>query len=83
MSTTKQPKLFISTGADARAFRKKFGLNQRDFWSRVQVTQSGGSRYESGREMPASVSLLLNIAYGSEKQAQAILQYLREPADKK
>ena len=35
-----------------RDIRKKLGLNQMDFWSRIGVTQSGGSRYESGRNMP-------------------------------
>lgn len=44
--------------------RKRAGLNQHDFWSRVGVTQSGGSRYESGRPMPKPVRMLLAIAYG-------------------
>ena len=38
-----------------RDIRKKLGLNQMDFWSRIGVTQSGGSRYESGRNMPKPV----------------------------
>ena len=44
---------------DAREIRRKLGLNQQQFWSRIGVTQSGGSRYESGRNMPRSVHQLL------------------------
>ena len=39
------------------------------FWSRVGVTQSGGSRYESGRNIPRPVQMLLRIAYGTTTQA--------------
>jgi mannose-6-phosphate isomerase-like protein (cupin superfamily) len=73
----KQPKLFISKGEDAKALRKKLGLNQADFWGRIMVTQSGGSRYESGRDMPEPVAMLVHLTYGSEKQALALLEHLR------
>ena len=39
--------------------RKKLGLNQSEFWSRFGVTQSGGSRYESGRSLPRPVAMLV------------------------
>jgi len=39
--------------------RKKDNLNQKDFWSRYGVTQSGGSRYESGRNIPKPLAILL------------------------
>jgi DNA-binding transcriptional regulator YiaG len=39
--------------------RKSTGLNQSDFWSRFGVTQSGGSRYESGRNLPKPVAMLV------------------------
>jgi predicted transcriptional regulator len=42
-----------------REIRRKLGLNQQEFWSRIGVTQSGGSRYESGRNMPKPVRELL------------------------
>jgi len=29
--------------------RKTSGMNQQAFWTRFGITQSGGSRYESGR----------------------------------
>ena len=40
---------------NVRDIRKKLGLNQQEFWSCLGVTQSGGSRYESGRTMPKPV----------------------------
>ncbi|MCQ4142813.1 DNA-binding transcriptional regulator [Vogesella sp. AC12] len=39
-----------------RDMRKSMGLNQQEFWSQVWVTQSGGSRYESGRAAPRQVA---------------------------
>jgi DNA-binding transcriptional regulator YiaG len=39
--------------------RKKDNLNQKDFWARYGVTQSGGSRYESGRNIPKPLAILL------------------------
>jgi len=39
--------------------RKKENLNQKDFWTRYGVTQSGGSRYESGRNIPKPLAILL------------------------
>lgn len=62
---------------DVRALRKKTGKNQMQFWSPLGVTQSGGSRYESGRSIPAPVKKLLVIAYGTEKQSAAEVEKLR------
>jgi DNA-binding transcriptional regulator YiaG len=39
--------------------RKKSGFNQYDFWQRFGVTQSGGSRYESGRNIPTPTAMLM------------------------
>jgi len=44
---------------EPREIRRKLGLNQQQFWSKIGVTQSGGSRYESGRNMPRPVRELL------------------------
>lgn len=74
----KPTKLYVPTGPEAKALRQKLGLNQSQFWGRVSVTQSGGSRYESGRDLPAPVSVLVHLAYAPEKQAQAMLAYLRQ-----
>ncbi len=48
---------------DAREIRRKLGMNQQQFWSRLGVTQSGGSRYESGRNMPRPVQNLLRLVH--------------------
>jgi hypothetical protein len=34
-------------------------MNQQADWSRFGVTQSGGSRYESGRDIPTPTSMLI------------------------
>lgn len=39
--------------------RKKTGLNQASYWSRFGVTQSGGSRYETGRGIPVPTAMLI------------------------
>lgn len=46
-----------------REIRRKLGLNQQEFWTRIGVTQSGGSRYESGRDMPKPVRELLRLVH--------------------
>jgi transcriptional regulator with XRE-family HTH domain len=46
-----------------KAIRKQLGLNQQEFWSKIGVTQSGGSRYESGRNMPKPVQELLRVVH--------------------
>lgn len=48
---------------DLASYRKSRGENQSVFWSRFGVTQSGGSRYESGRSVPAPVALLILAFY--------------------
>lgn len=42
-----------------KANRTKTGINQSEFWTRYGVTQSGGSRYESGRNLPTPVAMLI------------------------
>lgn len=46
-----------------REIRRKLGLNQQDFWTQIGVTQSGGSRYESGRNIPKPVRELLRLVH--------------------
>ena len=43
------------------ALRKQTGENQETFWRRFGVTQSGGSRYESGRNIPTPIALLVAL----------------------
>ena len=67
--TTKAPKFTPITGEAALAMRQKAGLNQSRFWSVVGIGQSAGSRYESGRNIPRPVQMLLRIAYGTAAQS--------------
>ena len=67
--TTKAPKCAPITGEAALAMRQRAGLNQTQFWSRVGIGQSAGSRYESGRNIPRPVQMLLRIAYGTTAQS--------------
>src|SRR5262252_11225100 len=46
-----------------REIRRRLGMNQEEFWTMIGVTQSGGSRYESGREMPKPVRELLRLVH--------------------
>lgn len=73
----KLPKLRIVTGADAKEVRWKLRLSQGAFWGKLLVGQAGGSRYEGGRDIPVPVKLLLNITYGTPKQAEQIVKFLR------
>jgi hypothetical protein len=45
------------------AYRKKKKESQRRFWARFGVTQSRGSRFESGAEIPAPVAILLGLYF--------------------
>ncbi len=69
---------------EARDIRKKLGLNQQQFWSKIGVTQSGGSRYESGRNMPKTVRELLRLVHVEQidvtkikREDWEVIEYLR------
>jgi len=47
-----------------KATRLKTGLTQKKFWEDFGLSQSCGSRYENGREIPELVSLLIDARYG-------------------
>jgi len=64
--------------------RRRLGLSQGEFWTRIGVTQSGGSRYESGRSMPRPVRELLRLVHVEQidlsrvrRQDFEILAYLK------
>jgi DNA-binding transcriptional regulator YiaG len=59
-------------------WRARSRLSQHDFWARVGVTQSSGSRYEAGQAaLPRSVQRLLVIAYGRSLQKHRELVRLK------
>ena len=74
----KQPKLLFTDAASVKALREDLQLNQRDFWPRVGITQSGGSRYELGRRIPKAVQMLLQVAYAKDKPSADLVAWLRE-----
>jgi len=70
---------------DVREIRRKLGLNQSQFWSKIGVTQSGGSRYESGRNIPRPVQALLKLVHVEQVDIAKIrrddvdvIEYLRQ-----
>lgn len=67
-----------------REIRRRLGLNQEDFWTQIGVTQSGGSRYESGRNIPKPVRELLRLVHVEQidltrinKEDFEIIEYLK------
>ncbi|MGE5384699.1 MAG: helix-turn-helix domain-containing protein [Betaproteobacteria bacterium] len=69
---------------EPREIRRKLGLNQQQFWSKIGVTQSGGSRYESGRNMPKPVRELLRLVHVEQidistikREDWEVVEYLR------
>ena len=71
--------------ANPRDVRRKLGLNQQDFWTKIGVTQSGGSRYESGRKMPKPVKELLRLVHVEQidlgrlkREDLEIIDYLKD-----
>jgi len=61
--------------------RKAERLTQEAFWGRVGVSQSGGSRYESGRPLPEPVIIMVTLAYCSEREREPLLAMLRPGSD--
>lgn len=71
--------------ANPKEIRRKLHLNQHEFWSRIGVTQSGGSRYESGRSMPKPVRELLRLVHiegielsKAKREHFEVMTYLRK-----
>ena len=61
---------------NVRALRWNKMLKQGEFWQRIGVTQSGGSRYENGRKMPKPVQTLVLLAYGTATERKRVLKSL-------
>lgn len=70
-------KLHQYTGAEVKALRKAARLNQTEFWGRFGVTQSGGCRYENGRDVPGALNILLNIAFQPVGESALVVEALR------
>ena len=77
-------KLLDKISLSPREIRRKLGLNQQQFWTQIGVTQSGGSRYESGRTMPKPVRELLRLVHVEKidlnkvrKEDFEVIEYLK------
>ena len=51
------------TCSEIKTIRQTRRLNQAEFWDAVGVTQSGGSRYENGHNIPRQILELIRIVY--------------------
>ena len=49
--------------AALKALRQNCGMSQDAFWTKIGVSQSGGSRYENGRRIPAPVAQLIDLVH--------------------
>lgn len=72
----KQAKIDLSNPV---ALRKKAGENQATYWRKFGVTQSGGSRYEQGRNIPSPTKLLMAL-HASGKVSDDDLAHARAVA---
>jgi hypothetical protein len=52
-------------------------MNQQVFWSRFGITQSGGSRYESGRNIPMPTSMLMWLLEAGRITEQDIVDAMK------
>ena len=80
---------FFDRVLNPREIRRRLGMNQEQFWTQIGVTQSGGSRYESGREMPRPVKELLRLVHVEQIDLSQvkrvdfeIISYLKEAASR-
>lgn len=70
--------------ANPREIRRRMGLNQQQFWAKIGVTQSGGSRYEHGRNIPRPVKELLRLVHVEQidvkkikKEDYQVIRYMK------
>ncbi len=55
------PKVLTMTAESLRDLRTKRRESQTKFWNRFGVTQSRGSRFELGKEIPSPVTILIKL----------------------
>lgn len=60
---TKKTKAPIINGETAKDIRDRLGMNQQQFWTGLGACQSAGSRYESGRRIPAPTRRLIYLLH--------------------
>lgn len=72
MALSKKKSSLALSGVDIKQLRKALSLSQQDFWSGICVTQSAGSRYESGRSVPACTEILIRSLYLGQPVTEAL-----------
>lgn len=82
MGRTRATKIGRIDGQSIVTYRKAHNMNQHEFWSPLGVTQSGGSRYEAGRNIPPAVLILVELVYivGLTKEQAQVIKAYRAPA---
>ena len=76
-STTEKPAKKPPSIRNYRELRRKMDITQSEFWSRIGVTQSGGSRYETGRKAPNTTQTVIDLTYGPLNAAVERLAAMR------
>lgn len=76
-SVSDQSRVNVMSGEQVRRMREDLGINQTEFWSKIGMTQSAGSRYETGRTIPKPVVMLLMLVYETDEIAESLLANLR------
>ncbi|PLX76734.1 MAG: hypothetical protein C0607_03470 [Azoarcus sp.] len=78
-SSAKDRKLITELVINTKQYRRSLRESQAVFWGRLGVTQSGGSRYESGRDMPQSAAMLAALyalGYVSDDELREVRELL-------
>lgn len=76
-STTEKPAKKLQSIRNYRELRRKMDISQSEFWSRIGVTQSGGSRYETTRNVPKPTQTVIDLTYGPPNAAVERLAAMR------
>ena len=76
-STTEKPAKKLPTIKNYRELRRKMDISQSEFWNRIGVTQSGGSRYETMRRVPKTTQAVIDLTYGPLNAAVERLAAMR------
>lgn len=69
------------TGAQVLKLRKALGLSQEAFWAALGPSQSCGSRYEAGNQIPLETEVLLRYFYLGQNIDQAMNQLIPPSPD--
>ena len=76
-STTEKPAKKPPSIRNYRELRRKMDISQFEFWSRIGVTQSGGSRYETMRKVPKPTQTVIDLPSGPLNAAVERLAAMR------